>query len=322
MLKKVNNNTSVDILEYGRHTIHAELHGLQYIYDTLGAAFVDAVRIIAQCTGRVIVTGMGKSGHVGQKIAATMASTGTPAYFVHPAEASHGDLGMLSQDDVLLAISNSGESSELSDILLFADKYNLPIIAITRNAASTLGQIANIVLELPDCKEACPLERAPTTSTTATLALGDALAMSLMKMRNFGDTDFVNYHPGGKLGATLLTVKELLTKQWKEDLPLVPENAKMSEIVLAMTNGLKGHAGVITADGQLVGVISDGDLRRAFSAGDLNCVAETIMSRVPKTVRPSMRASELQDLMKENQISAVFIVDGNDCPIGLVHLQE
>jgi len=315
-------NNGNDKLRYGLRVIDIEIQGLRDLRDKLNAAFIEAVDLIHDCAGSVVVTGVGKSGHIGRKIAATMASTGTSAYFVHPAEASHGDLGMLSPDDILLAISNSGETRELSDILLFAKKNKLPVLAITKDANSTLGRIADVVLELPDSREACPLERAPTTSTTATLVLGDALAMTLMKVRGFKDNDFVNLHPGGKLGAALLTVEELIERHGDEELPLVGEDTPMQEVVLTITRGMRGHAGVVDDEGRLVGIISDGDLRRAYGLQEANPDAAAIMSRNPKTVGRSMRAYEVRDLMKRHKISAVFVVDGDNRPIGILHLQE
>lgn len=311
-----------DWVAYGQQVIDIEIQGLQALKDNLNGAFLDAVEIIYQCKGRVIITGMGKSGQIGQKIAATMASTGTPAYFVHPAEASHGDLGMLSSDDVVLAISNSGESRELSDILLFANKYNLKLIAITKEKASTLGQLSTIVLELPVAKEACPIAKAPTTSTTATLALGDALAMTLMKRRNFDEEDFVNFHPGGKLGATMLSVENLLSKEDPDALPLVRENTTMPDIILSITKGMRGHAGVTDAAGILLGIISDGDLRRAFSLEKLDDNAASIMTSSPRTVTKDMRIYEVIELMKTHKISAVFAIDEAGKPVGLLHIQE
>ena len=315
------NEKTSDWLAYGQQVIDIEIEGLQTLKTNLNGAFLDAVDAIDTGTGRVIITGMGKSGQIGQKIAATLASTGTPAYFVHPAEASHGDLGMLSSNDILLAISNSGESRELSDILLFAKNHSLKLIAITKVASSTLGQLADIVLELPEAKEACPIEKAPTTSTTATLALGDALAMVLMKRRNFNEADFVNFHPGGKLGATMLSVANLLSKH-KEPLPLVKEQTLMPELVLVMTEGRRGHAGVIDEAGKLIGVISDGDLRRAFSAGNMDGKASEVMSKTPRTVTPDMRVYEVIELLKTHKISAVFALDATDKPVGLLHIQE
>lgn len=311
-----------DWVAYGQQVIDIEIQGLNALKDHLNGAFLTAVEEIFKGRGRVVFTGMGKSGHIAQKIASTMSSTGTPAYFVHPAEASHGDLGVLSPDDILLAISNSGESRELSDILLFAKEHNLKLIAITKVKGSTLGQLADIVLELPDAKEACPLERAPTTSTTATLALGDALAMTLMKWREFDEADFVNFHPGGKLGATMLSVENLLKMNDGAHLPLVKLDTDMQDVVLAMTQGMRGHTGVIDDDGRLVGVISDGDLRRAFSSNKIAGTARTLMSGTPRTVTGEMRVYEVIELIKRHKISAVFAINEDGMPVGLLHIQE
>ena len=309
-------------LTYGCQVLDIEIAGLQSLKQGLDQAFLEAVEALLSCKGRVIVSGMGKSGHVGQKIAATMSSTGTPAYFVHPAEASHGDLGMVSSDDVLLAISNSGETSELSDILFFAKKYQLKLIAITKMANSTLGRLADIVLVLPQAKEACPIERAPTTSTTATLALGDALAMTLMKWRGFDEADFVNFHPGGKLGAAMLSVDNLLSSRSEEQLPLVKQETSMTEVVLVITEGMRGHAGVVDEEGRLVGIVSDGDLRRALTVNKINTKAGEIMSSSPHTVTSDMRVYEVIELLKTHKISAVFAIDEAGKPVGLLHIQE
>lgn len=315
-------DTQADWLHFGKRVVDMECEGLQALRDGLDAAFLNAIHRILACEGRVIVSGVGKSGHIGKKIAATFASTGTPSYFVHPAEASHGDLGLLNDGDILLAISNSGESRELTDILLFAKRHGLAIIAITKEAESTLGRVADVLLMLPQNPEACPLERAPTTSTATTLALGDAIAMTLMKIRDFREDDFANVHPGGKLGAMLLTVDHLLQLQVSHELPLVGEETSLGEIVLTITRGLRGHAGVTDKNGRLVGVISDGDLRRAYDSAVGERNASTIMSRDPKTVDATMRAYELRDLMTTHQISAVFVTDADSRPVGLVHLQE
>ncbi len=311
-----------DRLEYGRQVIATEMEGLRALRESLGESFLKAVDTILACKGHVIVTGMGKSGHVGRKIAATMASTGTPAHFVHPAEASHGDLGMIGHRDVLLAISHSGETRELSDILLYGKRKHLPVIAITGKADSTLGRVADVTLLLPDSEEACPLRRAPTTSTLATLALGDALAMTVMKERGFGEEDFAGFHPGGKLGAALMTMADIISAKEDRKLPLVPPDADMRTIMLTNIEGMLGHVGVASAEGRLIGIISDGDLRRAFAAGKGQEKAEAIMTTSPKVVPPDMRAAEALELMKRHRISALFVVDEKGCPLGLVHLQE
>jgi len=311
-----------DMLDFARRVVETEIDGLRRLSEGLDASFVTAVNILRACTGHVIVTGMGKSGHIGRKIAATMASTGTPAYFVHPADASHGDLGMVVHKDVLLAISNSGQSRELSDILLHAQRLEIPVIAITQDPDSPLGRIATVVLRLPKMREACPLERAPTTSTTVTLALGDALAMCLMRERGFREADFASLHPGGRLGAVLLSAGELVRTQERSALPLVPPEADMRRVILTMTKGRMGHAGVTDAEGRLVGIISDGDLRRAFEAGRMEENAAAIMTENPKTVPAGMRAHAVRELMQRHKISAVFVTTEDGKPLGLLHLQE
>jgi len=316
------NKLNSEWVTYGCQVLDMEIAGLQSLKQGLDQAFLEAVEALLSCKGRVIISGMGKSGHVGQKIAATMSSTGTPAYFVHPAEASHGDLGMVSSDDVLLAISNSGETRELSDILFFAKKYQLKLIAITKMADSTLGRLADIVLVLPQAKEACPIERAPTTSTTATLALGDALAMTLMKWRGFNEADFVNFHPGGKLGAAMLSVDNLLSSRSQELLPLVKLETSMTEVVLVITEGMRGHAGVVDEEGRLVGIVSDGDLRRALTLNKIDANAGEIMSSSPRTVTGDLRVYEVIELLKTHKISAVFAIDDAGKPVGLLHIQE
>ena len=312
-----------DRLEYGREVIATEMEGLRALREGLGESFLRAVDAILACKGRVIVTGMGKSGHVGRKIAATMASTGTPAHFVHPAEASHGDLGMIGAEDLLLPISHSGETRELSDILLYGKRKGLPIVAITGRADSTLGRVADIALLLPDSPEACPLHRAPTTSTLTTLALGDALAMTVMNVRGFGEEDFAGFHPGGKLGAALMTMAEIIAGHEGRPLPLVGPDADMQTIMLTNIEGMAGHVGVVSPeDGRLIGIISDGDLRRAFAAGKGGERAAAIMTSTPRVVPPGMRAGEALELMKRHKISALFVVDEQGRPLGLVHLQE
>jgi len=304
-------------------TIELESDGLAAIAAELrtGMArpFVEAVEILKAARGRVIVTGIGKSGHVGQKIAATFASTGTPAFFVHPSEASHGDLGMVTRDDVVLAISWSGETVELKNIITFAVRFAVPRIAITSRADSALGRASTVALELPKVKEACPHGLAPTTSTTMQLAIGDALAIALLESKGFTAHDFKVFHPGGSLGAQLKFVSDIMHKS--DRLPLVPETVVMSEALLTMTTKSFGCLGLVDGKGRLSGIITDGDLRRHMGPSLLGARAADIMTRKPKTVRPGMLASAVLEMMNSSRITAVFVVDKGK-PVGIVHVHD
>lgn len=260
--------TKKSAVEIAQNVLDMEINALKMMRDELNGDFTKAVEMILNVKGRVIISGMGKSGHVGQKMAATMASTGTPSFFVHPSEASHGDLGMLTTDDLLITISNSGESREMADIISFSRRFGIPMIAITSNPDSTMGKAADLVLAIPDKKrapEACILGLAPTTSTTTTMAMGDCLAVALMEAHAFSAEDFHNRHPGGKLGNVLLKVSDLMAKG--EALPLVPANMMMSDALPIMTAKSLGCLGVIDENGHLIGVITDGDLRRHHDGG-------------------------------------------------------
>ena len=307
----------------GADVLTQEAAALSNLASSLGDDFARAVELIQHAKGRVIVTGMGKSGHIGAKIAATLASTGTPAFFVHPGEASHGDLGMVTREDVVIGISHSGETKELADILAYCARFNVPLIALTGKPASALGSAADVALINGVTKEACPLNLAPTTSTTATLALGDALAVTLMHARGFKPEDFANFHPGGKLGAQLLKVKDIMVKG--KDLPLVAEHTPMREALLEITGKSLGLVGVVGEQGQLCGVITDGDLRRHMNDGLLDIAARDIMSTGPLTTRPDMLASAAVALMQDNDkkrnITALFVMDGNK-PVGVIHIHH
>jgi arabinose-5-phosphate isomerase len=285
----------------------------------LAAPFSEAVTLIRQARGRVIVSGIGKSGHVGQKIAATLASTGTPASFVHPSEASHGDLGMITRDDVILALSWSGETVELKNIITFSRRFSVPMIAITSNAGSALGQQSDVVLELPRTKEACPHGLAPTTSTTMQLAIGDCLAVALLESRGFTAQDFKMFHPGGSLGASLKYVADLMHKD--ERLPLAPRGLPMGEALVIMTEKSFGCLGVVDGKGKLIGVLTDGDLRRHMGEKLLTATAGEIMTRKPKTVSPTTLASAALEVINASRITALFVVDGGK-PVGIVHVHD
>jgi len=304
-------------------TLQLETEGLSALKDALTSEllenFAETVEILRDCRGRVIVTGMGKSGHVAQKTAATFSSTGTPSYFVHPSEASHGDLGMITPDDVILAFSWSGETVELGNIVSYSRRFAVPLIAVTSNPSSTLGEAAEIVLALPQAKEACPHGLAPTTSTVMQLALGDCLAIALLESKGFTARDFKTLHPGGQLGARLKFVGDLMHK--KDRLPLVPADTIMSEAIVVMTEKALGCLGVVDGDGTLQGIITDGDLRRHMGGGLLSRTAQEIMTPAPKTVSPDLLASAALEVINASKITALFVVE-NGRPVGIIHIHD
>ncbi|MBL8643390.1 MAG: KpsF/GutQ family sugar-phosphate isomerase [Rhodospirillaceae bacterium] len=292
--------------------------GIKALSASLGAEFTAAIETLAGIKGRVIVSGMGKSAHVARKIAATLASTGTPAFFVHAAEASHGDLGMIANDDAVIALSNSGETSELADLIEYTRRFGIKLIAITGKKSSSLGAAADITLELPPTPEACPLGLAPTTSTTLMISLGDAIAVALMERRGFTADDYKVFHPGGKLGRRLLKVKDLMHAG--DELPLVKPAATMPETILVMTQKTFGIAGVVD-NGQLIGVVTDGDLRRHMQKGLLEKTAGDIMTRNPRSTHGNVMAQEALRLMNEWKIACLFVVE-NGKPVGIVRLHD
>lgn len=285
----------------------------------LARPFSEAVGLIKAAHGRVICSGIGKSGHVGQKIAATFASTGTPAFFVHPSEASHGDLGMITPDDVILALSWSGETVELKNIITYSRRFSVPLVSITSNATSALGQQSDVVLELPRAKEACPHGLAPTTSTTMQLALGDCLAIALLESKGFTAHDFKMFHPGGSLGASLKYVADLMHKG--ERLPLALESLPMAEALVIMTEKSFGCLGVVDREGRLVGVLTDGDLRRHMGAGLLSATAGEVMTRNPKSIGPLTLASAALEVINASRITALFVVEEGR-PVGIIHVHD
>jgi arabinose-5-phosphate isomerase len=287
--------------------------------DGLGASFVAAVDAIRSARGRVIVTGMGKSGHISRKIAATLASTGTPAFFVHAADASHGDLGMITSDDVMLALSWSGETEELKDLITYSRRFRITLIAVTVNIESTLGKAADIVLALPEAREACPHNLAPTTSSLMQLALGDALAIALLESRGFTALDFGVFHPRGKLGAALKFVRDVMHPG--EAVPLIKRGAPMSEAIMEMSSKGFGCVAVTEKNGTLAGVITDGDLRRHMRADLLQESVDAVMTAAPKTVRPDQLASEALQLLNSSKITALIVVEA-DRPVGIVHFHD
>lgn len=285
----------------------------------LAAPFAEVVDMIRAHGGRVVVTGVGKSGHVGVKIAATLASTGTPAFFVHAAEASHGDLGMVGRDDIILALSWSGETAELRAVVEYASRFRTPLIAVTSNADSTLGRQASHVLALPRAEEACPHGLAPTTSAVMQLALGDALAIALLETRGFTAQDFRLFHPGGKLGASLHFVRDVMHKG--ASMPVAPSGAPMTEAIVTMTAKGLGCLGVIDGDGALIGMITDGDLRRHIGPDLLSRSVDQVMTRSPKTIQPDMLVGAAIDRLNAAKITVLFVVE-DDRPVGVLHMHD
>jgi arabinose-5-phosphate isomerase len=305
-------------------TLELESEGLSALQaalqqQQLGQAFGEAVEMLSGAKGRVIVTGIGKSGHIGQKLAATFASTGTPAFFVHPSEASHGDLGMIAKDDAIVAISWSGESVEIGNIVTYSRRFKVPLVAITSRAQSALGKQADVVLELPRVKEACPHGLAPTTSTTMQLAIGDCLAIALLETKGFTAHDFSVFHPGGSLGANLKFVADVMHSG--EQLPLVTEGKIMSEALVTMTQKSFGCLGVVDGRGRLVGMITDGDLRRHMGPELLKARVQDIMTKKPNTLSPGMLASAALERINSLKRTQMFVVDKGK-PVGVVHVHD
>lgn len=307
-------------------TLDTEIAGLQSlkaaIGNGLGKDFVQAIEAIRKsraAKGRVIVTGVGKSGHIGSKISATLASTGTPAHFVHAAEAGHGDLGMIAEEDVILALSWSGETKEFATVVAYARRFRVPIVAMTASRRSALGRAATIVLELPKAAEACPHGLAPTTSTLLMLALGDALAVALLEARGFTAQDFKVFHPGGKLGARLQHVRDVMHSG--EAVPLTKAGTRMSEAIVMMTGKGFGTLGIVDELGHLIGIITDGDLRRHLGPDLLGKSVDDVMSRGPKTAEPDELAGAVLERLNASAITALFVVEGAR-PVGIVHLHD
>jgi len=313
-----NNQDKKSYLQSAIKTIEAEISGLNSLLEFLGDSFIKAVDTILQSKGRVIVSGMGKSGHIANKIAATMASTGTAAFSIHPGEASHGDLGMITKDDVVILLSNSGETKELKDIIYYCKRFSIPMIGIVRRQDSELANAADIDLVLPEIPEATSI-KAPTTSTTMMLALGDALAIALMEAKGFNNTDYGVFHPGGKLGAEFIKVKDLMRK--KQDLPLVSSDAKIEEVLLEMTSKHLGCSGVVDSLGSLVGIITDGDIRRHINKDFMNLCAEELMTKNPTTIEEQTLAIQAVAIMNEKKITNLFVVE-NQKAIGILHIHD
>ncbi len=308
-----------DILAASSHVLEAEAKALLTLSKHLGDEFIRAVKMVVACKGRVVVSGMGKSGHVARKIAATLASTGTPALFVHPGEASHGDLGMIVPDDIVLALSNSGETAELGDLVAYTRRFSIKLIAITSGDHSSLSSAADITLLLPQEPEVCPMGLAPTTSTTMMLALGDALAVTTLEYKGFTAEDFRNFHPGGKLGKILMRVNEIM--HGSDELPLAKESDTMAHVLVVMTQKSFGCAGIVNASGEIAGIITDGDLRRHMQDNLLQKTAAMVMTKNPMVIPGAMLAAEALKILNEKKRTVLFVVD-NGKPVGILHIHD
>ena len=300
-------------------TVNNEIDTIIKLRDSIDSNLTKALDLMQHVKGRIIITGMGKSGHIGKKIAASLASTGTPSFFVHPAEASHGDLGMITEEDVVIAISNSGESRELVDILNYCKRFGIKLISITKNVESSLGKAGDIVLCLPNNGEACPLGLAPTNSTTATLVLGDILTAGLIERKGFTKSDFNERHPGGKLGSILKRVADLMHSGI--EMPILDKNSNMQQVLIEMTSKRLGCFVFVNEDGELVGMLTDGDLRRCLTPEILNKKASDLMTKNPKTTSKNIMASEAMKIMHDKKITNMFVVEDKK-PIGVIHIHD
>ncbi len=317
-------SAALDVIEHddlaaARRVVSQESRALARLAEALTGRFVEAMELLAATRGRIVLSGMGKSGHIANKIAATLASTGAPALFVHPAEASHGDLGMITEADTLLMLSNSGETPELADLVNYATRFHIPLVAIVGRAPSTLADAATVALVLPDEPEAGTLGLAPTTSTIMMLALGDALAVALLERKGLTAEDFKLYHPGGKLGRRLIRVADIMHAG--DALPLVPVETSMAEALIVMTEKRLGCVGAIDAQGALAGIVTDGDLRRHMDGSLLRRPVSELMTRDPVTIHGGALAAEAVHLMNQRQITSLFVIEG-ERPVGVVHVHD
>lgn len=317
-VKQPKSSDAARLLASAREVLAREVEGLKAVSETLDGSFIELVEKIASLKGRVIVSGMGKSGHIARKIAATLTSTGTPAHFVHPSEASHGDLGVITADDLVMCLSNSGETHELRDIIAYTRRFSIPLVALVRRDASVLADAADIAIVLPPIPEASPTG-APTTSTTMMVAFGDALAVALMEKKGFTRDDFGIYHPGGKLGTQFLRVSALMHAG--KELPVVKPADKMQDVLIVMTAKRFGSAAVVDAKGELAGIITDGDLRRHMSPKLTAMTAKEVMTKNPITVTPEMLAAEALGIMNGKSITALFVLEGRK-PVGILHVHD
>lgn len=320
----VNNQAKIKYLESAKNTINTEIEGLRALLEFFGDNFVRAVDLIMESKGRVIISGMGKSGHIAGKIAATLASTGTPAFFIHPGEASHGDLGMITKDDVVILLSNSGETKELKDIIYYCRRFSIPIIAMIRNPNSELATSSDVPLVLPNIPEANQV-KAPTTSTTMMLALGDAISVALLDAKGFSNEDFNVYHPGGKLGAQFTKVKNLM--RVGNQIPLTSSTSNISEVLLEMTSKHLGCTGVVDKNNHLIGIITDGDLRRHIANNFMKLDAAELMTKNPIVIEADMLAVEAIAIMNKKSVTSLFVVEDKNShhgsnAVGILHIHD
>lgn len=314
---------AIEAIASALRTLEAEASGVTALaaalQSDLGPAFVAAADLILKAKGRLIITGLGKSGHIGRKIAATFASTGTPAFFVHAAEASHGDLGMITPDDVIMALSWSGEQPEMKNLITYAKRFKIAVVAITSEATSTLAEAADVALTLPKAREACPHNLAPTTSSLMMLAMGDALAIALLEGRGFTSVDFSVLHPGGKLGAMLKYTRDLMHSG--NAVPLKPLGTKMSDALVEMSSKGFGCVGITDGNGHVVGIVTDGDLRRHMRADLMTVSVDEVMTKNPKTISRDLLAGEALEILNSSKITALLVTDARK-PVGIVHLHD
>lgn len=307
------------IIEYGRQCLTDEAHAVEELAKQIDSSFAEAVNLMLQCKGKVIVTGVGKSGNIGAKIAATLSSTGTPAFFANPLDIYHGDLGVITTDDVVLALSNSGNTDELLRFIPMLQHLHIPIIGISSNSHSLLARHATVHVKVRVEREACPLNLAPTSSTTAALAMGDALAIALMRMRNFKPQDFAQFHPGGELGKRLLTTAEDV--MFRENLPVIPATMRLGEAIIHVSKGKLGMGVTLNSEGQITGLITDGDIRRAMERWQeqfFNHTVDDIMTRNPKMVLPTTKITDIQKMMQEHKVHSVLVADADRRLLGIV----
>tara|TARA_B100000989_G_scaffold298130_1_gene286230 strand:- start:1090 stop:2031 length:942 start_codon:yes stop_codon:yes gene_type:complete len=303
-----------------KSVISKEIKALELLKDSIGDNFIKAIELLYKTNGKIVISGMGKSSHIAKKIASTFSSVGSPSFFVHPGEANHGDLGMITKKECIILISNSGETSELFNIILHCKKLKIPLIAITSNSMSTLGKKSDVVLKIPKKIEACPLELAPTSSTTASLVIGDALAVTLLKKNSFTKQDFSNLHPGGKLGFMLLKATDIMKK--KPFIPIVEDNENMDKAILEMSSKGLGCVGIVSTNKKkLIGIITDGDLRRKMNPNLLSESVKNIMNKTPKTIEENILIIDILKFMNKKSITSIFVTKKKK-PIGIIHMHD